>query len=193
MRPAALQAGLATMPCMPATLWTIGHSTRPLDAFMALLAENGIAAIADVRRFPGSRRNPQYGAEALPGSLKRAGVGYRWFPDLGGRRRPRPDSPNSVWRNEAFRGYADYMATAAFHESLDALVAFATFQPTSLMCAEAPWWRCHRAMISDALKARGIRVLHILSGGRVVEHSGTAPARMVDGYVTYAEPGLFSA
>ena len=176
---------------MPPTLWTIGHSTHPLGEFLGLLESHGIAAIADVRRFPGSRRHPQFGAEALPLALAEEGIGYRWFPELGGRRRPRPDSPNAVWKNAAFRGYADYMQTAEFHAALDALLAFAAQRPTSLMCAEAPWWRCHRAMISDALKARGVRVLHVMGAGKVVEHPYTAPARVVGGDVTYAAPGLF--
>ena len=176
---------------MPDTIWTIGHSTRPLGDFLALLEGNGVASIADVRRFPGSRRHPQYGAETLPVALAAHGIGYRWFEALGGRRRPRADSPNAVWKNEAFRGYADYMQTTAFHEALGALLAFARAQSTSLMCAEAPWWRCHRSMIADALKARGVRVLHILAAGKVVEHPYTAPARVVGSEVTYAEPGLF--
>ena len=176
---------------MPPTIWTIGHSTHPLEEFLRLLEDHGIAAIADVRRFPGSRRHPQFGAESLPRSLAEQGIGYRWFPELGGRRRPVPDSPNVVWKNAAFRGYADYMQSADFHAALDALLAFGERQQTSLMCAEAPWWRCHRAMISDALKARGVRVLHIMGAGRVVEHPYTAPARVVGGQVSYAVQGLF--
>jgi len=176
---------------MEPAIWTIGHSTLPLASFLTLLERHGIAAIADVRRFPGSRRHPQFGAEALPESLAGQGIGYRWFPDLGGRRRPRADSPNTVWKNEAFRGYADYMETAEFQAALEAVLAFAARQPTSLMCAEAPWWRCHRAMLSDALKARGVRMLHVMGEGPPVEHPYTAPARVVDGRLTYGEPGLF--
>ena len=176
---------------MQPTIWTIGHSTHPLDVFVALLEGHGIAAIADVRRFPGSRRHPQFGAEALPSSLRQHAIGYRWFPELGGRRKPRADSPNRIWTNEAFRGYADYMESAEFRNALEGLVAFGAAQATSLMCAEAPWWRCHRAMISDALKARGVRVLHIMGADKVVEHPFTAPARVVAGELTYAVPGLF--
>ena len=170
------------------TIWTIGHSTRPLDAFLALLAENGIEAIADVRSHPGSRHCPQYGQAALRDALVENGVAYRWMPALGGRRRARADSPNTAWRNASFRGYADYMQTAAFDLGLAGLLDLARTRRTSLMCSEAVWWRCHRSMIADALKARGVRALHIMGPNCVAEHTWTAPARVVDGRLTYAEP-----
>jgi uncharacterized protein (DUF488 family) len=175
---------------MELTVWTIGHSTRPLDLFLGLLEHHRIEAIADVRRFPGSRRHPQYGSDALQSTLAEHAIGYRWMPELGGRRRTSPDSPNTVWKNAAFRGYADYMQTTEFAAAFAGLLAFAAQQRTCVMCAEAVWWRCHRSMIADALKSRGIRVLHIMDAGKTTEHPYTAPARIVDGRLTYAVDGL---
>ena len=168
------------------TVWTVGHSTHPLDEFLSLLAAHRIEAVADVRRFPASRRHPQYGKDALQESLRQNGIGYRWMPALGGRRTPAPDSPNVAWRNASFRGYADYMSTPAFASALDELLQLARQLRTTLMCSEAVWWRCHRSMIADALIARGIRVEHIVNAGPGTPHPGTAPARFVDGRVTYA-------
>ena len=167
-------------------IWTIGHSTRPLDTFIALLKAHRIELVADVRSFPGSRRHPQYGKDALRDSLLRNGMGYHWMPSLGGRRRPAADSPNIAWRNASFRGYADYMQTGAFEAALDELLQLARRYRTALMCAESLWWRCHRGMIADALLARGVDVEHILGDGPDIRHPGTAPARIVDGRLTYA-------
>jgi uncharacterized protein (DUF488 family) len=175
---------------MELTVWTIGHSTRPLDEFLGLLERHRIVAIADVRRFPGSRRYPQYGSEALQATLAEHAIDYRWMPGLGGRRRASPGSQNAVWKNAAFRGYADYMQTAEFATAFAGLLDFSASQRTCLMCAEAVWWRCHRSMISDLLKSRGVRVLHILDATKTVEHPYTAPARIVDGRLTYATVGL---
>jgi len=173
------------------TLWTIGHSTRPIDDFIALLMENGIRVIADVRRFPGSRRHPQFGREALAASLQDARIGYEHFPELGGRRPARPDSPNGAWRNDAFRGYADYMMTAEFREGIGRLLTLAGHRRTAFMCAEALWWQCHRGLIADYLKAAGHDVVHILGPGKTESHPFTSAARMVDGALTYApEPDL---
>lgn len=166
-------------------VWTIGHSTRPLDEFLALLNEHGIEAVADVRRFPGSRRLPAYGSRSLSSTLKAHGVAYRWIPALGGRRTPRPDSPNVAWRNASFRGYADYMATQAFADGLGTLLDLASDAPTAMMCAEALWWRCHRALIADALTIAGARVIHILGPRRTVEHRLTSPARVDGGRLSY--------
>ena len=135
----------------PAAIWTIGHSTRTLEEFLALLAAYSIEAIADVRRFPGSRRQPQFARDVLAACLPAHGVGYQWFPQLGGRRRTRPDSPNNAWRNAAFRGYADHLASAEFAEGLAARLAYAARQRTAVMCAEAVSWRCHRSIISYVL------------------------------------------
>ncbi|MEW9571748.1 DUF488 family protein [Rhodanobacter sp. Si-c] len=170
----------------PATVWTIGHSTRTLEEFLALLAAFRIEAVADVRRFPGSRRWPQFARDALAVSLAAHGIGYRWFPQLGGRRRTRPDSPNTAWRNAAFRGYADHLASAEFAEGLAGLLAFAARQRTAVMCAEAVWWRCHRSIIADVLKQRGIEVIHILGLQHGVVHPWSSAAQVEDGKLSYA-------
>ena len=167
------------------TIWTIGHSTHPLEDFLALLKAHRIEAVADVRSFPGSRRHPQYGKDALRDSFAQHGIAYRWFPALGGHRKPSADSVNVAWRNAGFRGYADYMPTEAFGVGFDDLLKLARELRTTLMCAESVWWRCHRAMIADALLARGIDVEHILDAGPTTSHPGTAPLRIVDGRVTY--------
>lgn len=169
-------------------IWTIGHSTRPTKEFLALLVECRIETIADVRSFPGSRKYPQYGKEALAATLSENGIDYRWFQILGGRRRSLPDSPNIAWRNTSFRGYADYMSTSAFAEGLDELVEMARLSRTALMCAEAVWWRCHRSMVADALCVRGIKVLHIMGPHQHVAHPMTSPARIEDGRLTYTLP-----
>ena len=134
-------------------IWTIGHSTRKIDIFISLLEENGIKSIADVRMFPGSKRYPQFNKDTLAKALNERGIRYEHFPALGGRRKAKPDSKNTAWRNEAFRGYADYMETEDFHKGIARLVDLAsTAGPTAIMCAETLWWRCHRALISDFLK-----------------------------------------
>lgn len=167
------------------TIWTIGHSTRSLDEFLALLSQYNIETIIDVRSFPGSRKYPHFGQDALADALRERGMGYEWLKALGGRRRPRPDSPNTVWRNVSFRAYADYMETPEFQKAFGELKALATHTRPALMCAEAVWWRCHRSMISDALCVDGIRVVHILGEGQETVHPMTGPARVVDGHLTY--------
>lgn len=169
----------------PLEIWTIGHSTRSWDDFLALLQENRIEAIADVRRYPGSRAYPHFNAEPLARSLAERGIEYLPFAGLGGRRKPDPGSPNTVWRHPAFRAYADFMATPEFRAGLERLLAAARKRRTAVMCSEAVWWRCHRALISDALKAQGIRILHILDSGKVVEHPYTSAARVVGGKLHY--------
>jgi len=173
-------------PPTPAMIWTIGHSTRPLEEFFGLLDGYRIEAVADVRRFPGSRRYPHFARDALAETLPAHGVAYQWMPKLGGRRKARPDSSNAVWRNAAFRGYADHLASTEFAEGLDELLALATRRRTTLMCAEAVWWRCHRALIADVLSVRGIEVVHILDAGHSVVHPMTAPARVAQGELIYA-------
>lgn len=171
---------------MVSTVWTIGHSTRPLQVFLDLLAGYGIQAVADVRRFPGSRRHPQFAQDALSASLEADGITYRWLPALGGRRRPRSDSPNTAWRNASFRGYADHLGSAEFSAGLDELLELSGRRRTTLMCAEALWWRCHRALIADVLCIRGVEVVHILDGQNSVRHPYTSAARIVDGRLSYA-------
>lgn len=185
MRPSPATAIAQPQGTTAPTIWTIGHSTRPLDVFLDLLAHYRIEAVADVRRFPGSRRQPQYGSVALEQALKEHGLAYHWFPDLGGRRRARPDSPNIAWRNASFRGYADYMESAEFASGLRELLEFSTRQRTTLMCAEALWWRCHRALIADVLRVGGIEVVHILDAQHTVVHPYTSAARIVDGQLSY--------
>jgi uncharacterized protein (DUF488 family) len=177
---------------MSSTIWTIGHSTRPLDAFLEVLARYGLEAVADVRRFPGSRRYPQYAEAALGAALAEHGIAYRWLPALGGRRRPLPDSPNVAWRNASFRGYADHLGSAEFAGGMEELLQIAGRLRTALMCSEAVWWRCHRALIADVLRVRGIEVVHILDAQHSVVHPYTSPARIVQGRLTYA-PELTSS
>jgi uncharacterized protein (DUF488 family) len=172
------------------TVWTIGHSTRTADECIAVLAAHEIEMVVDVRRFPGSRRLPQFGAEALSAALRAAGVGYRWIEALGGRRRPDPESPNDAWENEAFRGYADHTESEEFAEGLFELLMIAGGVRTAVMCAELLWWRCHRRIIADVLVALGYEVRHIRDAGVVELHELAPPARMVDGVLTYAAPVL---
>jgi uncharacterized protein (DUF488 family) len=166
-------------------IWTIGHSTRSIEDFIALLKENKIRALADVRQFPGSRRYPQFGRQPLSESLAHADIEYFHFSELGGRRRARLDSPNTAWRNDAFRGYADYMLTAEFRNGIERLLKIASRKLTAIMCAEALWWRCHRGLISDFLKAEGWTVIHILGAKKTQPHSFTSAARIVDGKLSY--------
>src|SRR5205823_11429081 len=164
------------------------HSTRTFDELVALLRAHGVAQLADIRTVPRSRRHPHFAAEALTRSLPVAGIAYRHFPGLGGLRKPRRDSPNSAWRHEGFRGYADYMETAEFEHALDDLLEFAAAgerSATAIMCAEAVWWRCHRQLVADALVARGVDVRHIMSIDSAPPHTLTAFARAADGRVSY--------
>lgn len=167
------------------TLWTIGHSTRPWDVFVSMLTHAGITALVDVRRFAGSRRNPQFSGEAMARTLPEAGIAYFPVPELGGRRTPRPDSANIAWRNAGFRGYADYMETPPYRDAAMRLADVARAQPTSVMCAEAVWWQCHRSLISDDFKSRGWEVIHLLAPGRSEVHPYTSAARIVEGYLDY--------
>ena len=167
-------------------IWTIGHSTRNIDAFISLLEENGIKLLADVRSLPGSKRYPQFNKEPLAESLNAHGIRYEHFPELGGRRKSEPDSRNTAWRNASFRGYADYMETEEFHKGMERLLALAgEAGPAAIMCAEAVWWRCHRSLISDYLKARGIDVMHILDANKIEPHPFTSAARIVNGELNY--------
>jgi uncharacterized protein (DUF488 family) len=157
-------------------LFTIGHSTHPIERFVELLQLHDVQVLADVRRFPGSRRNPQFNVGPLRESLDAADIAYAPMGDeLGGRRKPSKatDGPAAVWRNDAFRGYAEYMETAEFAAGLERLEDLARKRRTAIMCAEAPWWRCHRRLIADVLTRRGWRVIHIGSDGRTAEHQAT--------------------
>ena len=174
-------------------IWTIGHSTHPWEAFVGLLADHGIGAVADVRRFPGSRRYPWFAGETLAQALSEAGVAYLWVPELGGRRTPVPGSPNGAWRNPAFQGYADHLAGAEFATGLARVLDSAAVRPTALMCAEAVWWRCHRRLVADVLVHRGFDVLHILGPGQVQAHVPSPEARPEGDVLIYppAQAGLF--
>jgi uncharacterized protein (DUF488 family) len=173
-------------------IWTIGHSTRSADEFVALLRTNAVGGLADVRTIPRSRRHPHFGSEALAERLGQEGIQYRHFAALGGLRKPRRDSPNGAWRNEAFRGYADHMLTADFGAAVAELLEFGAERNVAVMCAEAVWWQCHRMLLSDALVARDVEVQHIMSqrGRAAVQPHRLTPFAQVrpDGQVWY--PGL---
>ncbi|HEX2122135.1 MAG TPA: DUF488 domain-containing protein [Thermoanaerobaculia bacterium] len=164
-------------------IYTIGHSTRTLEEFVALLREHGVTRLADVRRYPGSRRHPHFSRESLERSLPEHGVEYVHFEDLGGRRSPAKQSPNAAWENDQFRGYADYMGTAPFHAAVDRLLA--ATRATAVMCAEAVPWRCHRNLLSDELVRRGIAVVHIVGPGSARPHELSKMARIEGDRVTY--------
>jgi uncharacterized protein (DUF488 family) len=169
----------------PVTIFTVGHSTRPIEEFIELLRANGVKQLIDIRTIPKSRRNPQFSSEALAASLAEAGIEYVHMKALGGLRHPRKDSVNLGWRNESFRGYADYMQTPAFAQALDRAIRLAETAPTALMCAEAVPWRCHRSLVADALVVRGIRVLEIVSTAEPKEHSLTPFAHVRGARITY--------
>ena len=172
-------------------IWTIGHSTRGIDEFISVLNENQIKLLVDVRAFPGSKRYPQFNKEALAKSLNARGIRYEHFSELGGNRKSRPDSRNTAWRNASFRGYADYMETEQFQKGIERLLDLASeVGPTAIMCAEAVWWRCHRSLIADYLKARGMEVLHILGANKVEPHPYTPAARIVNGKLSYGRESL---
>ena len=164
---------------------TVGHSTLPLDQFLALLRAHDVTALADVRQFPASRRHPHFARGALAEGLAGAGVDYAWLPALGGRRSPRPGSRHVGWRNPSFRAYADHMESPEFAAGLDELLARAGVRPTAIMCAEAVPWRCHRQLIADALIARGVEVRHILSTAPAGAHRLTSFARVEGDRVMY--------
>ena len=166
-------------------IYTIGHSTRPLDEFISMLQAHSISRLIDVRTVPRSARNPQFNRESLPEDLAKQGIQYEHFPALGGLRKPRPQSVNSGWKNESFRGYADYMQTAEFARAIERLIQQANDAHVCIMCAEAVPWRCHRSLIADALMARGIRAIHIMSVKAAQPHKLTAFARVRGDRVTY--------
>ncbi len=169
------------------TIWTIGHSTRTLEELVEMLHSFQIEMVVDIRSYPGSRRYPQFNKEALEISLPENNIQYFHLKNLGGRRKVHPDSKNTAWRHEAFRGYADYMETDAFKEAIKRLELIAEETTTAYMCSEAVWWRCHRSMVSDYLKAHGWKVMHIMNVGKEEEHPYTAPARIINGELSYKE------
>jgi uncharacterized protein (DUF488 family) len=167
-------------------VYTVGHSTRSAEELLQLLGEAGIQLVADVRAFPSSRRHPQFNRDAMVNWLPDAGIRYVHLPALGGRRDPVPGSPNRGWRERAFQGYADHMATHEFQEALAELEGRARELPTAIMCAEAVWWLCHRRLISDALVARGWRVEHLgIGAGRAVHELPPFAIVAPEGLVRY--------
>ncbi len=171
---------------MRGTVFTVGHSSRALEEFIALLRAHGVEQVVDVRRFPASRRHPHFNGPALAAALAAVGMGYRHLPELGGRRAPRPDSIHTAWKDAGFRGYADHMETPAFEAALEAVVREAVQVQIALMCAEALPWRCHRRLIADALLVRGIPVEHILDFRRRERHRLTPWARVEGTRLIYA-------
>jgi uncharacterized protein (DUF488 family) len=169
-------------------VYTIGHSTHEPAEFLSLLRRHGIVLLVDVRTIPRSRRVPQFNRETMPAWLQEAGIEYRHLGELGGRRTARRDSPNTGWRHPSFRGYADHMATPEFARGLEELERWARERPAAYMCAEGLWWRCHRRMISDALVARGWRVMHVMPDGALAQHEMTPFAVVRGGLVTYPAP-----
>ena len=170
------------------TIFTVGHSTLPIEKFLEILKAHGIGRLIDIRTIPKSRRHPQFGQGQLAASLQAGGIEYVHMPGLGGLRHPRKDSINTGWKNASFRGYADYMQTPAFQEALAKLKDAASGRPMAIMCAEAVPWRCHRSLVADALKARGVEVEHILSATSRKPHTYTPFARVSGESITY--PGL---
>ena len=167
------------------TIWTVGHSTRSAEEFSQILLVHEIQVLVDVRSFPGSRRYPQFNRAALAESLKQVEIEYKHEPRLGGRRTPRADSHNTAWKNASFRAYADHMESEEFRKGVEDLLELAANARTAVMCAESLWWRCHRSLISDYLKAAGHTVIHILSETKTEEHPFTPAARIVDGNLSY--------
>lgn len=166
-------------------IWTIGHSTRSLSDFIRMLESFHIQLLVDIRAFPGSRKYPHFNKENLQPALEVNSVLYTHMNELGGRRKPEPDSINIAWRNTSFRGYADYMQTPAFQKAIDKLQALASDYSVAYMCSEAPWWKCHRALVSDYLKLNGWSVFHIMEYEKATEHPFTSPARQVQGKLFY--------
>lgn len=176
---------------MPSPLFTIGHSTHPMDEFLALLAMHGIENLADIRRFPGSRRFPQFNKDNLALALPKAGIEYLWLEALGGRRSKESggQSQNLGLRNESFRNYADYMLTDRIRQGVDQLREIASGKPMAFMCSESVFWRCHRRLVSDYLLVHGSTVQHIMPNGELRPHSLTESARFEAGKLIYPLPG----
>ena len=172
----------------PPTVWTLGHSTRPIDEFIGLLRAHQISLLVDVRTVPRSRYNPQFNTDTLAQSLRDAGLHYRHLPKLGGLRKPKNDSLNDGWHNARFRGYADYMQTDEFWHALEELMMHSRQALTAIMCAEAVPWRCHRSLIADALVTRGWDIRHIMSPEKATQHVLTSFVHFEKGMLTYPKP-----
>ena len=169
-------------------IFTIGHGARSIDAFLDLLRGAGVERLVDVRTAPGSRKHPQFGKDALADALEREAISYEWERDLGGFRKPRPDSHNTALRNAGFRGYADHMETEGFRTARDRLIASAREATTAVMCAESLWWRCHRRLLADSLLTAGCEVRHLMDGGKQEPHRLSPSARVEDDALVYDLP-----
>lgn len=167
------------------TIWTIGHSSQRLDAFLKALVAFEIEFLADVRRYPGSRKFPHFNKEALENSLAENNIRYAHFEALGGRRKVKPNSKNDAWRLDSFRGYADHMETSDFKTALKNLENTALENRTAYMCSEVLWWRCHRSLISDVFKVNGWKVLHIMNENKIQEHPYTQAATIINNQLSY--------
>jgi uncharacterized protein (DUF488 family) len=165
---------------------TVGHGTLPADDLVDLLRSAAVNRLVDIRSFPGSRRNPQFGRDEMERWVPGAGLDYLWMRDLGGRRRPSPDSPHTALRNDAFRAYADHMDTEAFGAGIEELLVHAEDTSTAIMCSESVWWRCHRRLVADHLTlVRGVDVVHLMHDGRLTPHPDTQGVRLADGALRY--------
>ena len=167
------------------TVYTVGHSNRSADEFIGLLLRNGVEVLADIRKLPGSNKHPHFNQGELVNSLSLAGIGYVYLKELGGRRRRNTESRNTVWRNSSFRAYADHMETEEFRRGADELLGYAREKRAAIMCSEAVWWRCHRALVADYLKSVGVTVYHIMGAAANTLHPYTSAAKVVDGRLSY--------
>ena len=166
-------------------VYTVGHSNRGLDEFVGLLKAHGVETLADIRKLPGSNKYPHFNRDELAASLARAGIAYVYLEELGGRRRQNKDSQNTMWRNRSFRAYADHMETEEFRRGVGKLLDYAGEGSVAVMCSEAVWWRCHRALVADYLKSSGVNVYHIMTGTAAKPHPYTSAAKVVDGKLSY--------
>lgn len=167
------------------TIYTVGHSSRGLDEFIGLLKAHGVETLADIRKLPGSNKYPHFNQDELDASLTRVRIGYVYLKELGGRRRQNKDSRNTAWRNKSFRAYADHMETEEFKRGVDELLGHAREKRVAVMCSEAVWWRCHRALVADYLKAAGVTVYHIMSEATARPHPFTSAAKVVGNKLSY--------
>lgn len=166
-------------------VWTIGHSSLNIDVFIEMLVAFNIELVVDIRRFPSSKKHPQFNQETLKDSLNKINIEYKYLEDLGGRRKVNPNSKNIAWRNPSFRAYADYMETIEFKYAFDKLKQLTMEKTTVYLCSEAVWWRCHRSMVSDLLKVNGWKVWHIMNSHKQVEHPYTKAASIKEGILRY--------
>jgi uncharacterized protein (DUF488 family) len=169
-------------------LFTIGHSTRTIEQLIGVLTQYKVGILVDIRSYPGSRRNPQFGSDAITQELSKHGFRYLWLPILGGRRKGLgDDSKNKCWKNQSFRNYADYMETATFRQGIDELIQLSSSGTVAIMCAEAVYWRCHRSMVADFLKSLDVQVTHIFDEKKAQVHEYTRCAKIIDGHLTYRD------